>query len=101
MKVVQEEIFGPVIVAVPFDDDDEGIAISNGTDFALYDYVFSGDTNRAFRASKRMRAGNIGITRPSATTTPRSAEQDERYRPGRRCVRLHAYTELQSVVWPG
>jgi len=48
-------------VAVPFDDDDEGIAIANGTDFALYDYVFSGDTNRAFRASKRMRAGNVGI----------------------------------------
>ena len=41
MKVVQEEIFGPVIVALPFDDDDEGIALANGTEFGLYDYVFS------------------------------------------------------------
>jgi acyl-CoA reductase-like NAD-dependent aldehyde dehydrogenase len=102
MKVVQEEIFGPVIVAIPFDDDDEGIDIANGTDFALYDYVFSKDTNRAFRASKRMRAGNVGIN-----TTQRN-----HYAPfggnkmsgiGRDGDKfgLHSYSELQSVVWPG
>jgi hypothetical protein len=61
MKVVQEEIFGPVIVALPFDDEDEGVALMNGTEFGLYDYVFSADTNKAFRVSKRLRAGNIGI----------------------------------------
>jgi acyl-CoA reductase-like NAD-dependent aldehyde dehydrogenase len=102
MKVVQEEIFGPVIVAIPFDDDDEGVDIANGTDFALYDYVFSKDTTRAFRASKRMRAGNIGIN-----TTQRN-----HYAPfggnkmsgiGRDGDKfgLYAYSELQSVVWPG
>ncbi len=52
MKVVQEEIFGPVIVVLPFDDEDEGIALMNGTDFGLYDYVFSADTNKAFRATQ-------------------------------------------------
>ena len=61
MKVVQEEIFGPVIVAIPFDDEDEGIAIANGSDFGLYDYVFTQDTNRAFRVRSGMRAGNVGI----------------------------------------
>jgi acyl-CoA reductase-like NAD-dependent aldehyde dehydrogenase len=102
MKVVQEEIFGPVIVAIPFDDDDDGIDIANGTDFALYDYVFSKDTTRAFRASKRMRAGNVGIN-----TTQRN-----HYAPfggnkmsgvGRDGDKfgLYAYSELQSVVWPG
>ena len=54
-----------MIVAVPFDDDDEGIAISNGTDFGLYDYVFNQSTNRAFRASKQR--GNVGINTTSAT----------------------------------
>ena len=47
MRVVQEEIFGPVVVVLPFDDEDEGIALANGTDFGLNDYVFSGDTARA------------------------------------------------------
>ena len=44
---MQEEIFGPVIVVVPFDDEDEAVALANGTDFGLYDYVFSGDSARA------------------------------------------------------
>ena len=68
MKVVQEEIFGPVIVAIPFDDDDEGIAIANGTDFGLYDYVFSADTNRAFRveqaAARRQRRHQHDAAQP-------------------------------------
>src|SRR5262245_13336219 len=46
MKVVQEEIFGPVIVAIPFDDDDEGIDSANGTDLALYGHLSRKDTHR-------------------------------------------------------
>ena len=49
-----------MIVAIPFDDEDEGIAIANSTEFGLYDYVFSGDTARAMRVSRRLRAGNVG-----------------------------------------
>jgi acyl-CoA reductase-like NAD-dependent aldehyde dehydrogenase len=102
MKVVQEEIFGPVIVAIPFDDDDEGIAIANGTDFALYDYVFSGDTNRAFRASKRMRAGNVGInTTQRNHNAPFGGNKMSGVGRDGGAFGLYAYSELQSVVWPG
>jgi acyl-CoA reductase-like NAD-dependent aldehyde dehydrogenase len=101
MKVVQEEIFGPVIVALPFDDEDEGIAIANGTEFGLYDYVFSADTGRAMRVSRRMRAGNVGIN-----TTQRNhwapfggTKMSGVGRDGGE-FGLHAYSELQSVVWP-
>jgi acyl-CoA reductase-like NAD-dependent aldehyde dehydrogenase len=102
MRVAKEEIFGPVIVAIPFDDEDEGIAIANGTDFGLYDYVFSGDTNRAMRVSRRLRAGNVGIN-----TTQRNhwapfggTKYSGVGRDGGE-FGLHAYSELQSVVWPG
>jgi acyl-CoA reductase-like NAD-dependent aldehyde dehydrogenase len=101
MKVVQEEIFGPVIVALPFDDEEEGIALANGTDFGLYDYVFSADTARAFRVSKRLRAGNVGIN-----TTQRNHHAPfggTKYSGVGRdggLFGLHAYSELQSVVWP-
>jgi len=61
MRVAREEIFGPVITLIPFDDDDEGIAIANDTEFGLYDYVFSKDGARAMRAAKQLQAGHVGI----------------------------------------
>jgi acyl-CoA reductase-like NAD-dependent aldehyde dehydrogenase len=101
MRVVQEEIFGPVIVALPFDDEEEGIALANGTEFGLYDYVFSADTGRAFRVSKQLRAGNVGINTtqrnhhaPFGGTKFSGVGRDGGE------FGLHAYTELQSVVWP-
>jgi acyl-CoA reductase-like NAD-dependent aldehyde dehydrogenase len=102
MKVVQEEIFGPVIVALPFDDEDEGIALMNGTDFGLYDYVFSADTSRAYRVSKKLRAGNIGInTTQRNHNTPFGGTKYSGVGRDGGVFGLHAYTDLQSVVWPG
>ena len=102
MKVVQEEIFGPVVVVLPFDDEDEGIALMNGTDFGLYDYVFSADSNKAFRASKRLRAGNIGInTTQRNHNTPFGGTKFSGVGRDGGAFGLHAYSDLQSVVWPG
>lgn len=102
MKVVQEEIFGPVVVVIPFDDDDEGIALANGTEFGLYDYVFSADSARAMRVSRRMRAGNIGLnTVQRNQETPFGGTKSSGVGRDGGSFGLHAYTELQSVVWPG
>jgi acyl-CoA reductase-like NAD-dependent aldehyde dehydrogenase len=102
MKVVQEEIFGPVIVVLPFDDEEEGIALMNGTEFGLYDYVFSADTNKAFRVSKRLRAGNIGInTTQRNHNTPFGGTKYSGVGRDGGLFGLYAYTDLQSVVWPG
>ncbi len=102
MKVVQEEIFGPVIVAIPFDDDDEGVALANGTEFGLYDYVFSKDSARAMKISRRMRAGNIGINTVQRNhETPFGGTKSSGVGRDGGSFGLHAYTDLQSVVWPG
>lgn len=102
MRVVKEEIFGPVIVVVPFDDEDEGIAIANGTEFGLYDYVFSKDSARAMRVSRRMRAGNIGINTVQRNhETPFGGTKYSGVGRDGGSFGLHAYTDLQSVVWPG
>jgi acyl-CoA reductase-like NAD-dependent aldehyde dehydrogenase len=102
MRVVQEEIFGPVIVALPFDDEDEGVAIANSTDFGLYDYVFSADTNRAFRVSKRLRSGNVGInTTQRNHNAPFGGMKFSGVGRDGGVFGLHAYSEMQSVVWPG
>ncbi len=60
-EVAREEIFGPVVVVIPFDDEEEGVALSNDSDFGLYDYVFSADTSRAYRVARQLRAGHVGI----------------------------------------
>ncbi len=102
MRVVQEEIFGPVIVVVPFDEADEAVGLANSTDFGLYDYVFSSDTGKAFGVAEQLRTGNVGIN-----TVQRNHElpfggfkQSGVGRDGGR-FGFHAYSELQSIVWPG
>ena len=61
MTVAQEEIFGPVLVAIPFDDDDEAIRIANDSIYGLSGAVFSGDDQRAISVAKRVRTGTMSI----------------------------------------
>ena len=102
MRVAREEIFGPVIVAIPFDEEDEGIAIVNDSPFGLYDYVWSGDTARAMHVARRLRTGNVGInTRQRNFETPFGGFKMSGVGRDGGSFALHAYSELQSIVWPG
>jgi acyl-CoA reductase-like NAD-dependent aldehyde dehydrogenase len=102
MRVAREEIFGPVVVVIPFDDDEEAIAIANDSDFGLYDYVFSGDSVRAFQTAKRLRAGNVGInTAQRNMEAPFGGFKMSGVGRDGGHFGLLAYTEIQSIVWPG
>ncbi|WP_298495226.1 aldehyde dehydrogenase family protein [uncultured Maritimibacter sp.] len=59
--LAQEEIFGPVQVAIPFDTEDEAVAIANGTDYGLVASVWTGNGARQMRLAKRIRAGQVFI----------------------------------------
>jgi len=102
MTVVREEVFGPVLVVVPFDDEEEAVALANDSDYGLYDYVFSGDTAKAYRVARQLRCGHVGIN-----TAQRNHEAPfggfKMSGVGRDGGEfgLRAYTELQSIVWPG
>jgi acyl-CoA reductase-like NAD-dependent aldehyde dehydrogenase len=61
MRVATEEIFGPVVVVIPFDDEDEAVQIANGTDYGLMAAVFSEDARRTMRVSRRLRAGIVFV----------------------------------------
>ena len=54
-------IFGPVLVLIPYDDEDEAIDIANDTPYGLAGYVQAGDLERAVRVASRIRAGSIHI----------------------------------------
>ncbi|MFI1409816.1 aldehyde dehydrogenase family protein [Streptomyces sp. NPDC020707] len=102
MRVVREEIFGPVVVVVPFDDEEEAVALADDSDYGLIDYVWSGDVSRAFRVAARLRAGGVGVN-----TVGRNMEAPfggfKQSGVGRDVgsYALHAYAELQSLVWSG
>ncbi|WP_338672141.1 aldehyde dehydrogenase family protein [Streptomyces sp. SCSIO 30461] len=102
MRIVREEIFGPVVVVVPFGDEEEGIALAGDSDYGLIDYVWSGDAARAFRVARRLRSGGVGIN-----TIGRNMEAPfggfRKSGVGRDVgsYALHAYSETQAIVWPG
>jgi acyl-CoA reductase-like NAD-dependent aldehyde dehydrogenase len=100
ITVAREEIFGPVVVAIPFDDEEEGIAIANDSEFGLYDYVFSGDTPRAFRVAKLLRAGHVGInTAQRNMDAPFGGFKMSGIGRDGGDTGLEAYSEMQSIIW--
>ncbi len=61
MTIAREEIFGPVLAMIPFDDEEEAIRIANDTPYGLAAYVQSGDPDRLRRVARRLRAGVIQL----------------------------------------
>ena len=61
MKVVQDEIFGPVLTVMKFREEDEAIELANQTRYGLAAGVFTRDINRAFRITKELRAGILWV----------------------------------------
>jgi len=59
--LAQEEVFGPVLVVLPYRDDDEAVAIANNSIFGLSGMVFGADEERATNVGRRIRSGTIGI----------------------------------------
>ena len=100
LAVAREEIFGPVVVAIAFDDDDEAVSIANDSDFGLYDYVFSTDTVRAFAVAGRLRCGHVGInTAQRNHEAPFGGFKLSGVGRDGGDYGFEAYSELQSVVW--
>jgi len=60
-ELAQDEVFGPVLVAIPFDDEEDAIRIANGTDFGLIAGVWSENGGRQMRLAKRLRVGQVYI----------------------------------------
>jgi acyl-CoA reductase-like NAD-dependent aldehyde dehydrogenase len=61
MKIGQEEIFGPVLVIQPYEDEEDAVRIANSTEYGLAGGVWSADSDRAIGIAKRIRTGQIEI----------------------------------------
>lgn len=61
MKIAQEEIFGPVLVVIPFENDDDAVRIANDSEYGLCGMVASADRERAMRIARRLRTGSVSV----------------------------------------
>ena len=100
MTIAREEIFGPVIVAIPFRDETEAIAIANDSDFGLYGYLWSGDLARGLRVAGALRTGTVQINgAPMNGDAPFGGYKLSGIgRDGGRYA-LQAYSELKYIGW--
>ena len=70
MRIAQEEIFGPVLTAIPFKTEEEALAIANDVEYGLTGYIWTNDVTRAFRFSESLEAGMIWVNSENVRHLP-------------------------------
>jgi acyl-CoA reductase-like NAD-dependent aldehyde dehydrogenase len=100
MEIAREEVFGPVITALPFTDEDEAVALANDSDYGLYGYVWTGDTARGVRVARALRTGTVQINgSPLNPEAPFGGyKRSGLGRDGGRWA-LETYSELKYIGW--
>ena len=104
MRIAQEEIFGPVLVVIPFDSEEEAIRIANDTVFGLTAGVWTADIAKAKRYVKAVRAGTIFVNNTWACAPlglPWGGYKQSGI--GREIgdVGIEEFTELKAVIFAG
>ena len=100
MAVAREEIFGPVITAIPFRDEADAIAIANDTDYGLYGYVWTGDTARGLRVAGALRTGTVQINgSPMNGDAPFGGYKLSGIGRDGGKYAMQAYSELKYIGW--
>ena len=64
MRIAQEEVFGPLLAIIPFDDEAEAVKIANDVRFGLADGVWTSDVGRMIRMAEKLKAGVVWVNTP-------------------------------------
>ncbi|KKD06637.1 aldehyde dehydrogenase family protein [Streptomyces sp. WM6386] len=102
MRIAQEEIFGPVGVVIPFDDDTEAVAVANDSDFGLSGAIWAADPKRAFAVAQQVRTGMLVLNGGGGGTNPHGPFGGyKRSGIGREFgeAGLEEYLETKAVLW--
>jgi 5-carboxymethyl-2-hydroxymuconic-semialdehyde dehydrogenase len=70
MRIAQEEIFGPVLTAIPFRDEAQALELANDVNYGLTGYLWTSDVTRAFRFTERLEAGMIWVNSENVRHLP-------------------------------
>jgi len=102
MRIAREEVFGPVLVAIPFDDEADAVAQANDSEFGLGGAVWTRDVARAHRVAAAVRAGIfwINMYRDMHVATPFGGAGSSGYGRSSGIEALYEYTQTKSVWVP-
>ncbi|MBW6496450.1 MAG: aldehyde dehydrogenase family protein [Burkholderiaceae bacterium] len=100
-RIAQEEVFGPVLSAMSFDDEDQAVEMANGTNFGLVAGVWTQDGARQFRMARRVRAGQVFINNYGAgggVELPFGGTKASGYGREKGFEALYGFTTLKTVA---
>ncbi len=100
-SIVQDEVFGPVLVCLPFDDDDEAIALANDTRYGLAASVWTTNVFRANRATREIQAGCVWVNDhiPMATEMPHGGVKSSGFGKDMSAYAFDEYTVVRHVMF--
>jgi len=102
-RCLTEEIFAPVAPVVPFDTEEEAVALANDTEYGLAAYAFTNDLNRALRLGEQLEAGTLGINEsvPATSNCPFGGFKQSGWGRELGSEGIEAYLETKHVAFGG
>ena len=102
MTIAQEEIFGPVLAVIPFDDDDDAVRIANDSRYGLAGMVFSDSLERSMSVARRIRTGSLGVNggAPYGADLPFGGFKHSGIGRQNGTAGFDQYLETKSFAWP-